>query len=71
VPPAVHELAITESIVAGVAERVDGRRVTRVVLEIGRLSGVVPEAVCFCFARSGEGLAEWYDLLRRRMPAGG
>jgi hydrogenase nickel incorporation protein HypA/HybF len=51
----MHELAITESLVSAVAERVDGGRVTRVVLEIGRLSGVVPDAVRFCFDLCAEG----------------
>jgi len=51
----MHELAITESIVSTVSERVRGRRVTRVVLEIGRLSGVVPDAVRFCFDLCAEG----------------
>ena len=51
----MHELAITEQIVSGVAERVEGQRVTRVVLEIGRLSGVVPDAVRFCFDLCAEG----------------
>jgi hydrogenase nickel incorporation protein HypA/HybF len=45
----VHELAITESIVAAVVERMAGTPVRRVRLEIGRLSGVVPDAVRFCF----------------------
>lgn len=45
----MHELAITESVVAGVLERVAGARVTRVVLEIGALSGVAPDAIRFCF----------------------
>ena len=45
----MHELAITESIVAAVVERVPGTPVRRVRLEIGRLSGVVPDAVRFCF----------------------
>ena len=31
----MHELAITESVVEGVTQRLGGRRVTRVVLEIG------------------------------------
>ncbi len=53
----MHELAITESIVAGVAEHVDGARVTRVVLEIGRLSGVVPDALRFCFDLCAAGTA--------------
>lgn len=45
----VHELAITESIVEGVVERTDGARVVHVVLEIGVLSGVAPDAIRFCF----------------------
>ncbi len=45
----MHELAITESIVAGVSECANGARVTRVMVHIGRLSGVVPDAVRFCF----------------------
>lgn len=45
----MHELAITESVIAAVAERVGASKVTRVQLEIGRLSGVVPDSVRFCF----------------------
>ena len=45
----MHELAITESIVAMVVERMPDTPVRRVRLEIGRLSGVVPDAVRFCF----------------------
>jgi hydrogenase nickel incorporation protein HypA/HybF len=45
----VHELAITQSIVDQVAERMAGRRVTEVALEIGPLSGVVADSVRFCF----------------------
>jgi len=45
----MHELAITESVVAAVAERVGTARVLRVQLEIGKLSGVVPASVRFCF----------------------
>jgi hydrogenase nickel incorporation protein HypA/HybF len=45
----VHELSITRSVVAIVAERAAGRRVTRVRLEIGSLSAVVPDAIRFCF----------------------
>jgi hydrogenase nickel incorporation protein HypA/HybF len=51
----VHELAITEEIVALVSERASGGRVTRVVLEIGRLSAVLPDAVRFCFDVCAEG----------------
>jgi hydrogenase nickel incorporation protein HypA/HybF len=45
----VHELAITESIVAAVVERMPDTPVRRLRLSIGRLSGVVPDAVRFCF----------------------
>jgi Zn finger protein HypA/HybF involved in hydrogenase expression len=34
----VHELAVTQSIVDQVAARMDGKRVTHVQLEIGKLS---------------------------------
>jgi hydrogenase nickel incorporation protein HypA/HybF len=45
----VHELGITRNIVAIVDEAAQGRCVRRVVVEIGELSGVVPDAVAFCF----------------------
>jgi hydrogenase nickel incorporation protein HypA/HybF len=45
----MHELAITESVVQSVAARLGESRVTRVVLEVGAISGVVPDAIRFCF----------------------
>ena len=45
----MHELALTQEIVAVVEGRAAGARVTRVVLEIGRLAAVMPEAIRFCF----------------------
>lgn len=45
----MHELALTESVVQAVCERLPGERVRRVRLEIGRLAAVVPDAVRFCF----------------------
>jgi hydrogenase nickel incorporation protein HypA/HybF len=45
----VHELAITESIVDAVRERVGDTPVLVVRLEIGALSGVVVESLRFCF----------------------
>ena len=45
----MHELGITRSIVRTVAERAGGRPVRRVKLEIGRLAGVMPGAIRFCF----------------------
>jgi len=45
----MHELSITRNIVAIVSEQAQGSRVTRVALEIGRLSAVMPDAIRFCF----------------------
>jgi hydrogenase nickel incorporation protein HypA/HybF len=46
---AVHELSITQSVVDTVAERLGGQRVERVTVVVGKLSGVVPDAMMFCF----------------------
>lgn len=51
----MHELAITESLVDAVTERLPGQRVSCVRLEIGVLSGVVPDSVRFCFDLVAEG----------------
>jgi hydrogenase nickel incorporation protein HypA/HybF len=45
----MHELAITESLVCAVREHVGEAKVTRVRIVIGKLSGVVPDALSFCF----------------------
>jgi hydrogenase nickel incorporation protein HypA/HybF len=45
----MHELAITESVVEAVTQRLPDARVTCVRLEIGALSGVVADSVRFCF----------------------
>lgn len=45
----MHELGITRNIVAIVEEAAQGRRVVRVVLEVGKLAGVMPDAITFCF----------------------
>lgn len=45
----VHEMAITQGIVDICLQHAGGRTVRQVVIEIGDLSGVVPEAVVFCF----------------------
>jgi hydrogenase nickel incorporation protein HypA/HybF len=45
----MHELGITQNIVAIVAEHAGGRPVRRVVLEIGAFAGVMTEAIRFCF----------------------
>ncbi|MGH3503369.1 MAG: hydrogenase maturation nickel metallochaperone HypA [Nocardioidaceae bacterium] len=45
----MHELSITQSVVDAVLEHTAGRQVTEVRLRVGRLSGVVPDAMRFCF----------------------
>lgn len=45
----MHELGITRSVVAIVAEHAGRRRVKTVTLEIGALAGVMGDAVRFCF----------------------
>jgi hydrogenase nickel incorporation protein HypA/HybF len=45
----MHELAITQRVVEMVAERTAGRPVSLVRLEVGGLSGVVPDAMEFCY----------------------
>ncbi len=55
----MHELAIAESVVDTVTQRLPGARITRVHLEVGALSGVVADSIRFCFdlATEGTGLA--------------
>jgi len=52
----MHELAIAESVVSTVLERTDGQ-VSVVRLRVGRLSGVVPDALMFCFELAAVGTA--------------
>lgn len=51
----MHELGITRNIVAIVADRAQGQRVLRVTLEVGRLSGMLAEAIHFCFDICSQG----------------
>ncbi|MEH2135916.1 hydrogenase maturation nickel metallochaperone HypA [Nostoc sp.] len=45
----MHELGITQNIVAIVTEHAKGAKVQRVLLEIGKLSAIMPDAIRFCF----------------------
>ena len=45
----MHELGITQNIVAIVSEKAENAKVVRVTLEIGKLSAVMPDAIRFCF----------------------
>ena len=66
----MHELAITQSVVDTVTERAEGAQVTAVHLRIGKLSGVVPDAVRFCFDLITEGTPLQGARLEIQEPAG-
>jgi hydrogenase nickel incorporation protein HypA/HybF len=51
----MHELAIAESVVSSVLERTGDRHVSVVRLRIGRLAGVVPDSLLFCFELAAAG----------------
>jgi hydrogenase nickel incorporation protein HypA/HybF len=51
----MHELAIAESVIEAITDRTGERPVTRVVLEVGPLSGVSSSSLSFCFELATEG----------------
>ena len=51
----MHELAITQSVIEMITERIPGEQVIVVRLEIGKLAGIVPDAVAFCFELAAQG----------------
>ena len=51
----MHELGITQNIVSIVVEYANGKKVQRVVVEIGKLSAIMPDAVKFCFDICSQG----------------
>jgi hydrogenase nickel incorporation protein HypA/HybF len=66
----MHELAITENVVAIALEAARNRQVKVVTLMIGELSGVEQEAVRFCFPIVAKGTAaEGARLEIVRIPA--
>ncbi|WP_298439979.1 hydrogenase maturation nickel metallochaperone HypA [Geobacter sp.] len=68
----MHEMSITQSVVEICEKNAEGRRVLAVTLEIGELSGVVAEAVEFCFeACIRDTLLEDARLTIERVPGRG
>jgi hydrogenase nickel incorporation protein HypA/HybF len=51
----MHELAITQGVVDQISQRIGEAKVTRVTLQIGRLSGVVCDSLRFCFDVCAQG----------------
>jgi hydrogenase nickel incorporation protein HypA/HybF len=66
----MHELAITQSVVDAVTERTGDARVTTVRVRVGRLAGVVPEAMRFCFELVTAGTPLDGAALEIEQPAG-
>jgi hydrogenase nickel incorporation protein HypA/HybF len=53
----MHEMGIVTELIDICSERANGAKVHRVVLTIGKLSCVLPDAVRFCFDLAAEGTA--------------
>jgi hydrogenase nickel incorporation protein HypA/HybF len=51
----MHELGITQEIVAIAARAAKDAKVRRVVVEIGRFTAVLPDAIAFCFDLCAQG----------------
>ncbi len=66
----MHELAITQSVVDTVLQRTGTQPVTVVRLQVGRLTGVVPDAMRFCFELATEGTPLQGATLQIEQPAG-
>jgi hydrogenase nickel incorporation protein HypA/HybF len=65
----MHELALMGHIVEAIEERTRPARVVRVSLQIGRLSGAVPDALRFCFdACTRDTALEGAELVIREIP---
>jgi len=64
----MHELAIAQAAIELAEQAAEGRRVRRVTLELGDFSGVLPEALSFCFDLAAQGtLLEGAELDLRRI----
>ncbi len=68
----MHELSITQSMVELCQQNAGGRKILSVTMEIGELSGVVADAVEFCFdACSRDTLLNGARLIIERIPGRG
>jgi hydrogenase nickel incorporation protein HypA/HybF len=66
----MHELSLTQSMVDAIVERMGDARITRVRLEIGKLSGVVVDSIRFCFDLVAAGTAVEGAALEVEEPSG-
>jgi hydrogenase nickel incorporation protein HypA/HybF len=53
----MHELSIMQSLIEAVLDRIGERKVTAVNVKVGPLSGVLPDAMRFCFDVAAAGTA--------------
>jgi hydrogenase nickel incorporation protein HypA/HybF len=51
----MHELGIAQQLVEIAAESSGGARIVRVVIEVGKLAAVLPDALQFCFQAASAG----------------
>lgn len=51
----MHELAITQNIVAIAIDHAQGAKICRLTLEIGQLTAIMPDAIEFCFDICAQG----------------
>jgi hydrogenase nickel incorporation protein HypA/HybF len=64
----MHEVGIARNIVAIVGDAARGRRVRRVTLDVGKLTGVMADAILFCFETVAQGTSlEGADLEIRQI----
>ncbi|MET3720589.1 MULTISPECIES: hydrogenase maturation nickel metallochaperone HypA [unclassified Arthrobacter] len=66
----MHELSIVQSLIDEVLDKTGGRAVSSVNLRIGPLSGVLPDALRFCFDVASAGTALAGARLRIDEPQG-
>ena len=65
----MHELAIAQAAIELAEQAAGGRRVRRVTIEVGEFSGVLPEALSFCFDLAAQGtLLDGAELDLCRVP---
>ena len=68
----MHELSIADALVGIAVRHADGRRVTRVEVEVGHLRQVVPSALSFAFELVAAGtVVEGAELALEQIPAAG
>ena len=53
----MHEMAIVESVFEQISDKLPGKSIGLVRLEIGEMYGVLPDAIRFCFGLAADGTA--------------